>query len=485
MSMYLSQIIEQALAHDALINGLAIDSRKVLPGDAFFAYQGEQADGHDYIQQAVNNGAAAVVVEKIEQIESLTVATAQVANLRDKLSQMAANFYQHPSKLLAIAAITGTNGKTSISHYIAQLYQALNKPCAVIGTLGSFYGDKAVSNVNTTPDAISLQQQLADIAKAGIHFVAMESSSHALQQKRQAAVDIDVAVFSNLTAEHLDYHGDMQHYFEAKQQLFAMPSVRFAVLNKDDAWFEQLKKSLPAQQQVLDYSLKDSQAFMSLAELNQSENAYQGKLLIEGQFYPFTLPLLGEFNLANAMAASCVLLARGESVRDVIAAWAKLKAAPGRMQTVANSKGIYAVVDYAHTADALENVLANLRQLSRGKLIVVFGCGGDRDKQKRPAMAKVAEKHADFCVITDDNPRNENAEQIRQEIISGFTADKFADIGDRQAAIEKAVALAENGDVLLVAGKGHEQVQIIAGVEHVFSDSDVLSQALSNKEGLC
>lgn len=464
---------------------MAIDSRKVLPGDAFFAYQGEQADGHDYIQQAVNNGAVAIVAEKAERLESLSAATAQVVNLRDRLSQMAANFYQHPSKQLAIAAITGTNGKTSISHYIAQLYQVLNKPCAVIGTLGSFYGDKAVSNINTTPDAISLQQQLADIAQAGIHFVAMESSSHALQQKRQAAVDVDVAVFSNLTAEHLDYHGNMQHYFEAKQQLFAMPSVRFAVLNKDDAWFEQLKKSLPAQQKVLDYSLTDPQAFMSLAELEQSTDAYQGKVLIDGQPYQFILPLVGEFNLANAMAASCVLLARGESASGVIAAWAKLKAAPGRMQAVANSKGIYAVVDYAHTTDALENVLANLRQLSSGKLIAVFGCGGDRDKQKRPAMAKVAEKYADFCVVTDDNPRNESAEQIRREITQGFTTEKFEDIGDRRKAIEKAVALAENGDVILVAGKGHEQVQIIAGVEHAFSDSDVLSRALSYKEGLC
>lgn len=486
MSCYLSQLFEQeVVGSDVLVTGLANDSREVKPGDLFFAYQGEQADGHTFIKQAIERGAVAIALEHREALESTEISYVQQHQLRDSLSAIAAKFYGEPSKQLSVAAVTGTNGKTSISHYIAQLYQTLAKPCAIIGTLGTYFGDNYKENINTTPDAISLQKQLKNIAETGIRYVAMEASSHALQQKRQDAVNIDVAVFSNLTAEHLDYHGDMQQYFAAKQRLFTLPSVKIAVVNSDDAWAGKLTQSLAKNVQVLNYALHSPHAYMQVQNKQVVDGQLTGELSIAGKRYPFTLPLQGEFNLANAMAASCVLLARGESVEPVIAAWEKLKPAKGRMQTVENSLGIRAVVDYAHTADALANVLKNIAKSADEKLIVVFGCGGDRDEKKRPLMAKVAEHYADIVIVTDDNPRFENAATIREAIVAGFSSTKHIEIADRQEAVEYAVSLAEQGDVIVVAGKGHEQVQIIADAKLPFDDVQVLAQALQAKEALC
>lgn len=486
MSCYLSQLFEQeVIGSDVLLTGLANDSRDVKPGDLFFAYQGEQVDGHLFIEQAIERGAVAIALENSAALENADISYVQQQQLRDSLSAIAAKFYGEPSKQLSVAAITGTNGKTSISHYIAQLYQALGKPCAVIGTLGTFFGNSFKENINTTPDAISLQKQLKEIVDADIHYVAMEASSHALQQKRQEAVSIDVAVFSNLTAEHLDYHGDMQQYFAAKQHLFALPSVKVAVINSEDTWAEQLTQSLAKNVQVLDYALHSQHAYMYVQNQQIIGGQFTGELSVASEIYPFTLPLQGEFNLANAMAASCVLLARGEDAEQVIAAWQSLKPAKGRMQAVENNLAIRALVDYAHTADALENVLKNITKSASEKLIVVFGCGGNRDEQKRPLMAKVAECYADAVIVTDDNPRFENAASIRAAIIAGFSSDKYIEIADRQKAIEYAVGLAKQGDVIVVAGKGHEQVQIIADAIVPFDDVQVLEQALQAKEALC
>lgn len=486
MACYLSQLFQQdSVGGDVLLTGLANDSRAVKPGDLFFAYQGEQADGHEFIEQAITRGAVAVALEKADAVKDLNISYVEQQQLRDYLSAIAGKFYGEPSKHLAIAAITGTNGKTSVSHYIAQLYQALAKPCAIIGTLGTFFAGSYKENRNTTPDAISLQRQLKEIVDAGVYYVAMEASSHALEQKRQEAVSVDVAVFSNLTAEHLDYHGDMQQYFAAKQRLFAMPSVKAAVINADDAWAEQLKQSLNKGIQVWDYALQHQQAAMYLLSRQVVGNQFVGELAIKGKAYSFVLPLQGEFNLANAMAASCVLLARGESAEQVIGAWRNLKPAKGRMQTVENSLGIKALVDYAHTADALENVLKNMAKSANEKLIVVFGCGGNRDEQKRPLMAKVAECYADAVIVTDDNPRFEEAATIRAAIIAGFSSNKHLEIADRRQAIDYAVSLAEQGDVIVVAGKGHEHIQIVGDAVLPFDDAQVLEQALRAKEAIC
>lgn len=486
MSLYLSQLFEQEIhGVDVVIKGLANDSRHTQQGDLFFAYQGEQSDGHDFIEQAIANGAVAVALEDVQALKNTAISYVQLDQLRSQLSAIAGRFYQQPSQSLAIAAVTGTNGKTSISHYIAQLYSALDKPCAVIGTLGSYFASQYRENINTTPDALCLQQQLRDIANADTRYVAMEVSSHALVQQRQAAVKFDVAVFSNLTAEHLDYHGDMESYFAAKKQLFTLPSLQAAVINADDIWGQRLSQALAANVRLLDYSWHNTAAYMYVLERQFVDGKFIGQISINGQTYDFTLPLVGEFNLSNAMAASCVLLARGEQAEQVIAAWGKLLPAKGRMQHVENSCGIQAIVDYAHTADALDNVLKNIARTSNQKLIVVFGCGGNRDAQKRPDMAKVAEQYANTVIITDDNPRKENPAAIRAEIIAGFRSNSFIEIADRKQAIIKAVSLAGKGDVIVLAGKGHEQVQVINDAAILFDDVAELSAALNDKERLC
>lgn len=463
---------------DITITGIAIDSRQVKAGDLFCAYRGAQDDGHHYIEQAIANGAVAIALEDASFVKGKAISYVVLSDLSKKVAAIAATFYAKPSESLRVIGVTGTNGKTSITHYIEQLLAFADKPCAVIGTLGVRYQQENIASNNTTPDALTLQRQLYAIKNVPMQYVAMEVSSHALVQGRCDKMHFEGAVFSNLSQDHLDYHTSMDEYFAAKQSLFMQGGLDWVVLNKDDARFEQLQQSVAPSVRVITYSINDTSADIYLKNIRYTEGAYQAELVAFAESLPFVSQLQGAFNLSNLLAAIAAVAATGVAIKDVVANSVKVHAVAGRMQSISNAKGINAIVDYAHTPDALDNVLANIRAVTAGKLMLVFGCGGDRDRSKRPLMAQAAEQYADSIFVTDDNPRNENTEQIYADILAGFRQQKHQIIGDRAKAIYAAVAQAKYGDSVLVAGKGHEKYQIIGTQKHPFDDAAVLQDAL-------
>ena len=482
--MHLSQLVsEPIIGADVDIDGIAIDSRQVKANHLFCALRGELHDGHDYIDQAVAAGATAVAVETAERI-NLDNACSYVVipQLRRELGEIAARFYRQPSRQLSVIGVTGTNGKTSITHYISQLQAGLGKKAAVIGTLGTGFEGCYTSSLNTTPDALSLQQSLSELREAGVGYVAMEVSSHALDQQRCNGIHFAGAVFSNLSRDHLDYHGSEQAYFAAKARLFVWPGLRWAVLNRDDACFSRLADSLLPSVKCLSYSLVDTRADLSFVNVRRRVDGYQAELLYQGKSHALQLAVHGEFNLANVLAAIAALLAEGEDVERVVAACEEIRPVAGRMQSIENDCGIVALVDYAHTPDALEKVLKTLRdEAGSSQLLVVFGCGGDRDQGKRPQMAAVAERYADFSIVTADNPRLESVAAINEEIVSGFSGRKYMVEPDRKKAVELAVKRAGKGDYLLVAGKGHEKYQQVGARKLPFDDVAVLRHALAER----
>lgn len=475
----LSALFKQAIhGDDVYVHGLAIDSRKVTAGNLFIALKGEQDDGHSYINQAIANGAVAIVLEDDAFVADQAISYVVVSDLRQKVAAIAAEFYGQPSASLRVIGVTGTNGKTSISHYIEQLLAFADKPCAVIGTLGVRYQQKHIASNNTTPDAVTLQQQFCAIKQARIDYVAMEVSSHALVQGRCNNTIFEGAVFSNLSQDHLDYHQTMDDYFAAKKSLFTQAGLRWVVLNKDDARFAELQQSIASTVRIISYSIDDAAADIYLKKLRYADGVYQAELIAFSEGFSFSSRLQGAFNLSNLLAGIAAVAATGVAVKELAANSSKVEAVAGRMQSVSNKKNINAIVDYAHTPDALENVLANLKPLTAGKLLLVFGCGGDRDRSKRPLMAKAAEQYADSIIVTDDNPRTEHPEQIHADIRAGFTQHNYQIIADRAKAIRFAAAQAQAGDSVVVAGKGHENYQIVGTVKHPFDDVAVLQEAL-------
>lgn len=482
MAMQLSQLFTQAIhGADVALTDVSLDSRTVKEGDLFLAFAGEAQDGHQYIAQAVANGAKAVVLEDAARIGEFPVSYVQASSLRWQAGHIASRFYGEPSKALRVIGVTGTNGKTSITHYVEQLIAACGNECAVIGTLGIRFDQQLVATQNTTPDAVTLQKIFRDIQLKKLPFVAMEVSSHALVQGRCNGIQFEGAVFSNLSHDHLDYHKTLDDYFVAKAALFSAEGLRWAVLNKDDARYAELRRYIASHVAVLSYSLSDSSADVYLRDVVYEAGLYRAQLSVLGQNYSVSSVLQGAFNLSNLLAAVAVLQSLGADMQKVAASLVHVQPVAGRMQTVVNEKGINALVDYAHTPDALANVLNNLKPLTRGKLIVVFGCGGDRDRTKRAVMARVAEQCADFVVLTDDNPRFENPAEIRREIIAGFAQENYQVIPDRAEAIAYAVEQAKAGDTVLVAGKGHELYQIVGAEKCPFDDAAQLRNALMSE----
>ena len=478
----ISQIVDQPLiGPDVEISGIATDSRKLVAGELFCAMKGDAVDGHDFIDQAVAAGAAALAVESESYATSQRLTCVADKDLKKNLGGMAARFYDHPADDMRVVGVTGTNGKTSITHYIAALLDQLGPGCGVIGTLGIFYNDKILSATHTTPDAVSLQKHLYEMHRKNVKCVAMEVSSHALEQYRCNGVSFSGAVFSNITRDHLDYHGSEKAYFNAKARLFQWPGLEWAVLNRDDPASGKLQALIAPGVKQLSYSLDDGLADLSVADLFHDVGGYQGQLLYHGESYPFELAVHGRFNLANALAAFAAVIAMGYEAGDVIAASEAIQPVAGRMQPVANQRGVIALVDYAHTPDALENVLQTVRGMAhRRKLILVFGCGGDRDPGKRAQMAQVAERYADDIIVTTDNPRSEPQADITRDICRGFSDScQFRVIEDRRAAINHAVATAKRGDFVIVTGKGHETSQIIGDKEFAFDDAKELEKALT------
>ncbi len=479
----LDGIVKLPALPEAQIGGLALDSRKVAPGDLFFALEGSQTHGKQFVDQAIERGAAAVLQEAAwaRKAGRGGVPVISVPALKFKLGAIAERWFGNPAQAMSVIGITGTNGKTSVSHFIAQALR-VDGPCGVVGTLGNGLFGELQPSTHTTPDAITLHGLLAGMHNAGAQQVVMEVSSHALAQGRVSGIAFDVAVFTNLSHEHLDYHGDMASYGRAKRRLFETPGLKYAVINIDDDYGQSLLASMPGAVGTVSYGFDDSRLPPSLLGTDLRLDSQGLRLRIESDWGQGELrvPLLGRFNAENLLAAFAALLACGLGFDEVLARLSRLQPVPGRMQRLGGGPGEpLVVVDYAHTPDALAQVLEALRAHGAGRLTCVFGCGGERDVSKRPLMARAAEQGADRVIVSDDNPRGEDPEVIVADIFGGFdNADAVAVINDRAAAIRHAVTGAGEGDVVLIAGKGHEDYQLVGGQRLSFSDTEQARAAL-------
>jgi UDP-N-acetylmuramoyl-L-alanyl-D-glutamate--2,6-diaminopimelate ligase len=478
-------ILEQLRAKRVVAARLTADSRRVQPGDVFVAYPGAQVDGRNFIAQAVARGAAAVLAEAGKGLSTDQVPLIEVTGLAALSGEIAHLVYGRPSENLWLAGVTGTNGKTSVTQWIARAMDAMQHRCAVIGTLGNGFPEALDESPNTTPDAITLHAALAGFLARGAHACAMEVSSIGLDQGRVNGAAFDVAVLTNLTRDHLDYHGSMEAYAAAKAKLFDAPGLEAAVLNLDDPMGVSLAAKLKGRVHVIGYALNAVDARTGdeilIAENLRLDAAGVG---FELRGVSFTVPVVGRFNVSNLLAVTGALLARKERLADIAAALRTLRPPPGRMQALGGLRQPLVVVDYAHTPDAMEKALAVLRETATargGKLVCVFGCGGDRDPGKRPQMGAVAARLADRVLVTSDNPRSEDPLRIIAEIVAGMPAPRRIE-PDRALAIAEAVAAADTRDVVLLAGKGHEPYQEIAGVRHPFSDLDVAQSALGGRQ---
>ncbi|UVJ43243.1 UDP-N-acetylmuramoyl-L-alanyl-D-glutamate--2,6-diaminopimelate ligase [Pseudomonas sp. LS1212] len=479
MTMPLSKIFSQA-GRDPLIRELTLDSRNVRPGDLFLAVPGGKFDGRAHIADALQRGAAAVAYEEAGAtvLPITDVPLIPVRGLAMQLSDIAGRFYGEPSRLLDLVGVTGTNGKTSVTQLVAQALDKLGKHCGLIGTLGTGFYGALKSGRLTTPDPIAVQATLYDLKKAGARAVAMEVSSHALDQGRVAALAFDIAVMTNLSRDHLDYHGSMDAYAEAKGKLFTRPNLRCRVVNIDDEFGRELA-SQSHESRLISYSLEDSSASLYCREAHFDDTGVRATLVTAQGQHSLRSALLGRFNLSNVLAAIGALLGMDYPLDEILKVMPQLEGPVGRMQRLGGGALPLVVVDYAHTPDALEKVLEALRPHAKGKLLCLFGCGGDRDRGKRPLMAEVAERLADGVLVTDDNPRSEDPQQIFSDIRPGFAAPERARfVAGRGQAIEQLIAGASADDVIVLAGKGHEDYQEINGQRHDFSDLVEAQKAL-------
>jgi UDP-N-acetylmuramoyl-L-alanyl-D-glutamate--2,6-diaminopimelate ligase len=480
MSMPLTHLFPDA-GRDPLIRELALDSRDVRPGDLFLAVPGGSADGRQHIADALARGAAAIAyeVEGATVLPLTDVPLIPVRGLAGQLSRIAGRFYSEPARQLRLVGVTGTNGKTSVTQLIAQALDELGMRCGLIGTLGSGFHGELKSGRLTTPDAVKVQATLADLRKAGARAVAMEVSSHALEQGRVAALDFAIAVFTNLSRDHLDYHGSMQAYAEAKARLFAWPTLRARVINLDDETGRDLA-ARPGLSRVIGYSLENPAAALYCRDATFDDHGVRATLVTAQGTSNLRSRLLGRFNLSNLLAAIGALVALDFPLDEILKVVPKLQGPQGRVQQLGGGNQPLVVVDYAHTPDALEKILQALRPHATGKLVCVFGCGGDRDRGKRPLMAGVAEALADRVIVTDDNPRGEAPSAIFDDIRPGFTQPARVDfVPGRGPAIAQAIAQAQAGDVVVLAGKGHEDYQEILGERQPFSDIAQAQAALA------
>ncbi|MCL7715608.1 UDP-N-acetylmuramoyl-L-alanyl-D-glutamate--2,6-diaminopimelate ligase [Stenotrophomonas mori] len=478
----LSQLLpDLELTADPRIGGLVLDSRHVRPGDAFVAIAGFGAHGLGFVDQARAAGASAILFEPPAPAALPAPADAiAVPGLRARMGAMADQFHGRPSHAMTMVGVTGTNGKTSTVQLLAQAWHLLGTASGSIGTLGvGLYGD-VVPTGFTTPLVLQMHEMLARLRDQGARAVAMEVSSHALDQGRVDAVHYDVAVFTNLTRDHLDYHGDMASYGAAKARLFHRDGLEAAVVNLDDAFGRGLIGTLGAGVQAVGVSSCGQPGATVRAEALVLDGQGIGFALVAGDgAHPVRSPLLGRFNVDNLLAVAGVLHALGRPAATIADVLGRLQPIPGRMNRLGGQGEPTVVIDYAHTPDALEQALRSLHGHLDGRLLCVFGCGGERDTGKRPQMAAIAEQHADAVFVTDDNPRGENGDAIVADIMAGFADPARVTVQrDRARAIGAAVAQAGPGDIVLVAGKGHEPYQEIAGIKHPFDDTDVASRAL-------
>jgi UDP-N-acetylmuramoyl-L-alanyl-D-glutamate--2,6-diaminopimelate ligase len=468
---------------DRPVENIAYDSRRVQRHTMFVALRGEKTDGHQFISHAIDNGASVIVAELEQKDPRATFLF--VENTRTALADFSATFYEQPARKLKLAAVTGTNGKTTTTFLIKHICDTAGLRCGLIGTVRYEIGERILPAIRTTPESLDLQELLAQIASSGCKAAAMEVSSHALAQDRTRGIEWNVAVFTNLTQDHLDFHGTMENYFEAKAKLFTglaaqkQKSKPVAVVNINDRYGQQLFDRSHKTVAVVTYGMglrADFRASNYRAEFTGT--SYQ--LTARGKNYLVRLPLIGRFNVTNSIAALAAADALGINLRSAVVSLAKAPQVPGRLELVPAKRQFQVFVDYAHTPDALGNVLKTLRELDPHRLIAVFGCGGDRDRQKRPLMAEMADHLADYSIITSDNPRKEDPSAIIAETEKGFRSNRYEKIVDRTEAINRAVALARPRDIVLVAGKGHENYQEFADYTIPFDDIQVARRAIED-----
>ncbi|MCI8208996.1 UDP-N-acetylmuramoylalanyl-D-glutamate--2,6-diaminopimelate ligase [Pseudomonas sp. S25] len=480
MSSSLNKIFAHA-SSDLQIRELTLDSRKVRGGDLFLAVPGGRFDGRDHITDALAHGAAAVAyeVEGAKVLPLTDVPMIPVRGLAAQLSDIAGRFYGDPSRSLNMVGVTGTNGKTSVTQLVAQALDLLGQHCGIVGTLGTGFYGSLQSGRHTTPDPIAVQATLSDLKKAGARAVAIEVSSHGLDQGRATALAFDVAVLTNLSRDHLDYHGTMEAYGAAKAKLFAWSDLRCRVINIDDEFGRTLAAE-KRESRLITYSLEDSSAYLYCRDAKFDDEGVRATLVTPQGQHLLRSSLLGRFNLSNVLAAVGALLGLDYALDEILKVLPKLEGPVGRMQRLGGGEKPLVVVDYAHTPDALEKVLTALRPHAKGRLSCLFGCGGDRDRGKRPLMAEVVERLADSVLVTDDNPRTEAPAQIFDDIRQGFSAaQNIRFVEGRGQAIAEIIAGAAASDVIVLAGKGHEDYQEINGERQPFSDLEEAAKALA------
>ena len=469
------------------VGGLKLDSRQVAANDAFVAVPGYQVDGRQFIEAAIRAGAVVVLAESeavgMEQRDGAWVI--EVPQLKNQLSHIAGRFFNEPSQALQVIGVTGTNGKTSVTYIAAQILEALGVPCGVVGTTGSGFPGRLLPETHTTPDAIAVQHRLQVLRSEGAQAVAMEVSSHALVQRRVEALHFAVGVATNISRDHLDYHGTMANYAGAKRRLFTELDTRHSVLNADDA---AVAAWLPDRSDSWRFSLTPQSAARSIwaSDLSYATDGTQFTLHVQHSqqqvaAYPVQSSLLGGFNVYNLLAAIAAVLSLGHEPAAIAAACAQIHAVPGRMETFSGgAQQPLVIVDYAHTPDALQQVLTALRRHCQGQLWCVFGCGGDRDRGKRPQMGAVAADLADQVVVTDDNPRTEDPQQIVQDILTGMPKrQRVQVIMGRENAVRQAIAQAQPEDIVVLAGKGHEDYQVIGQQRIAYDERALVAQILA------
>ncbi len=476
---------------DTDLSALTDDSRDVEAGGCYVAAKGTKNDGHAYISQALAAGAATIIAETPATEEALSegVAWVQLAHTDKALPRLASAWYHAPALDMKVVAVTGTNGKTTTTYLLHSIFKQVWHRAGLIGTIVFNNGLESAPSTHTTPGCVELQALLSEMALNDCRAVAMETSSHALSQNRAECIPLDVGVFTNLTQDHLDYHGTMEAYYEAKKHLFdlvaetaaqkSLGKKPCAVINIDDKTGERLAAAFIGKIPVRTFGFSARAEFRALPRIISGKGS-EFELQYKGKSYMVKTPLVGRFNIYNALAALAGAVCAGVPVREAVKALSQAPQVPGRLELVGVKSNIQGFVDYAHTPDALTNVCRTLKELCKGRLITVFGCGGDRDRGKRPLMGKAAAELSELCIITSDNPRSEDPDAIIRDITPGLREGRYKIVPDRKMAIRVAVELAQPGDFILVAGKGHEDYQEFATGKVPFDDKVTLRMCLEN-----
>lgn len=471
------EIISSSGDSNTIIHGITMDSRQVQPGDIYACVPGANVDGHDFAEQALKKGAAALLVERIQPLEAPQI---EVKHVREVMGKIAANIYDHPSQRLEVIGVTGTNGKTTITHLVERIALKEGKKVGLIGTLGARIAGREIPGSRTTPEAIDLQKLQAEMVEEGVELAVMEVSSHALVLGRVNGCEFNSGIFTNLTQDHLDYHKTMEEYLEAKSRLFSglmgSKQAKVGVINGDDPAADTLVKISAAP--AVTYGVKAEKLDYRADEVELTVEGVRFNVHFKGKSQRVQYATPGMFSVYNALAAFTWAVESGRDPMLVAEALGEIQGVPGRFESIRSGQPFQVIVDYAHTPDGLENVLRTAREFTEGRLITVFGCGGDRDKGKRPKMGSIAADLSDFVLVTSDNPRTEEPREIIKDILVGVTGVEYTALENRREAIESACRLAKAGDTLLIAGKGHEDYQIIGKEVFPFDDREVAREAL-------